>query len=59
MDGHTMYAIGTGKRYVYEFVVDNRAGTYWFHPHPHERTGFQVITALPGSCSWATTRRTR
>jgi FtsP/CotA-like multicopper oxidase with cupredoxin domain len=48
MDGHPMYAIGTGKRYVYEFVVDNRAGTYWFHPHPHERTGFQVYRGLAG-----------
>jgi FtsP/CotA-like multicopper oxidase with cupredoxin domain len=28
MDGHPMYAIGTGDRYVYEFIVDNRAGTY-------------------------------
>jgi len=48
MDGHPMYAIGTGKRYVYEFVVDNRAGTHWFHPHPHERTGFQVYRGLAG-----------
>ena len=48
MDGHPMYAIGTGKRYVYEFIVDNRAGTYWFHPHPHERTGFQVYRGLAG-----------
>ena len=48
MDGHPMYAIGTGNRYVYEFIVDNRAGTYWFHPHPHERTGFQVYHGLAG-----------
>lgn len=48
MDGHPMYAIGSGKRYVYEFVVDNRAGTYWFHPHPHGRTGYQVYHGLAG-----------
>ena len=48
MDGHPMYAVGTGNRYVYEFIVDNRAGTYWFHPHPHERTGFQVYHGLAG-----------
>ena len=48
MDGHPMYVIGTGKRYVYEFIIDNRAGTYWFHPHPHERTGFQVYHGLAG-----------
>ena len=43
-----MYAIGTGSRYVYEFIVDNRAGTYWFQPHPHEQTGFQVYRGLAG-----------
>ena len=48
MDGHPMYAIGSGKKYVYEFVVDNRAGTHWFHPHPHERTGLQVYFGLAG-----------
>jgi FtsP/CotA-like multicopper oxidase with cupredoxin domain len=48
MDGHPMYAIGPGKKYVYEFVVNNRAGTHWFHPHPHERTGLQVYFGLAG-----------
>lgn len=48
MDGHPMYAIGPGKKYVYEFKVDNRAGTHWFHPHPHERTGLQVYFGLAG-----------
>ncbi len=48
MDGHPMYAVAAGNRYVYEFIVDNRAGTYWFHPHPHERTGFQVYHGLAG-----------
>ncbi len=48
MDGHPMYAIGPGKQYVYEFQVDNRAGTHWFHPHPHERTGLQVYFGLAG-----------
>ena len=48
MDGHPMYAIENGQRYVYEFEVDNRAGTYWFHPHPHERTSFQVYQGMAG-----------
>ena len=48
MDGHPMYAIAPGATYVYEFTVENRAGTYWFHPHPHERTGFQVYHGLSG-----------
>ena len=43
-----MYAIGSGERHVYEFVVGNRAGTYWFHPHPHGRTGYQVYHGLAG-----------
>lgn len=48
MDGHPMYVIPNGERYVYEFVVENRAGTYWFHPHPHGRTGVQVYRGLSG-----------
>ena len=48
MDGHPMYAIPSGGRFVYEFTVDTRAGTYWFHPHPHERTGLQVYLGLTG-----------
>jgi len=48
MDGHPMYAIAPGQRFVYEFVVDNRAATYWFHPHPHGRTGIQIYAGLAG-----------
>ncbi len=48
MDGHPMYAIPPGARYVYEINIENRAGTYWFHPHPHERTSFQVYQGLAG-----------
>lgn len=48
MDGHPRYAVGPGERYVYDFVVDNRAGSYWFHPHPHGRTGKQVYAGLAG-----------
>lgn len=43
-----MYAIESGERYVDEITIDNRAGTYWFHPHPHERTWFQVYQGLVG-----------
>ncbi|MBX3014472.1 MAG: multicopper oxidase domain-containing protein [Caldilineaceae bacterium] len=50
MDGHPRYAIDTGESYVYEFTVQNRAGTYWFHPHPHGRTGAQVYQGLAGLC---------
>jgi len=36
-DGHPRFAIDTGETYVYDFQVSNRAGTYWYHPHPHAR----------------------
>ncbi len=48
MDGHPKYVIEKGEQYVYEFEVKNRAGTYWFHPHPHELTGPQVYSGLAG-----------
>lgn len=47
-DGHPRYAVGLGQEYVYNFEVTNRAGTYWFHPHPHMRTGAQVYQGLAG-----------
>jgi FtsP/CotA-like multicopper oxidase with cupredoxin domain len=48
MDGHPQDDIGPGETYVYEFEVKNRAGTYWFHPHPHERTAYQAYMGLAG-----------
>ena len=47
-DGHPRYVIEKGETYVYEFEVKDRAGTYWFHPHPHGRTGSQVYGGLAG-----------
>ena len=47
-DGHPRLAIGHGSEYVYDFEVTNRAGTYWYHPHPHKRTGAQVYQGLAG-----------
>jgi|CXWL01.1.fsa_nt_gi FtsP/CotA-like multicopper oxidase with cupredoxin domain len=47
-DGHPRLAVAGGKEYVYEFEVTNRAGTYWYHPHPHMRTGAQVYQGLAG-----------
>jgi FtsP/CotA-like multicopper oxidase with cupredoxin domain len=48
MDGHPRDAIQSGQTYVYEFEVVNRAGTYWYHPHPEPFTGGQVIRGLAG-----------
>ncbi len=48
MDGHPRYVVPQGESYLYEFEVKNRAGTYWYHPHPHGRTGPQVYGGLAG-----------
>ncbi|MDJ0875196.1 MAG: multicopper oxidase domain-containing protein [Desulfobacterales bacterium] len=48
MDGHPRDVIETGQRFTYEFEVRNRAGTYWYHPHPHAKTGLQVYAGLAG-----------
>ena len=47
-DGHPSYVINDGESYVYEFDVLDRAGTYWYHPHPHGRTGPQAYMGLAG-----------
>jgi FtsP/CotA-like multicopper oxidase with cupredoxin domain len=48
MDGHPRLVIPGGRTYTYEFEVANRAGTYWYHPHHHDRTGPQVHSGLAG-----------
>jgi FtsP/CotA-like multicopper oxidase with cupredoxin domain len=48
MDGGPRLAIGTGERYGYDFPILNRAGTYWYHAHPHHRTGAQVTRGMAG-----------
>jgi blue copper oxidase len=48
MDAHPHYAIAPGETYVYDFQVINRAGTYWYHPHPHGATAAQVYNGLAG-----------
>lgn len=48
MDAHPRYAIGPGETYVYDLPITNRAGTYWYHPHPDGRTGPQVYNGLAG-----------
>ncbi|MDH4067050.1 MAG: multicopper oxidase domain-containing protein [Acidobacteriota bacterium] len=47
-DGHPRLAVESGREYVYDFDVTNRAGTYWYHPHPHMRTAPQVYQGLAG-----------
>lgn len=47
-DGHPRLAVDAGGEYVYDFEVVNRAGTYWYHPHPHMRTAAQAYHGLAG-----------
>lgn len=47
-DGHPRHAIGPGQQTIYEFEVNNRAGTYWYHSHAHGITGQHVNLGLAG-----------
>lgn len=47
MDGHPKDVISNGT-YEYQFRLNQRAGTYWYHPHPHRITGEQVYRGLAG-----------
>ena len=49
-DGHPRLAVDAGGEYVYDFEVVNRAGTNWYHPHPHMRTAWQAYHGLAGLC---------
>lgn len=48
MDGHPRLVIPNGGEYLYQFEVRNRAAHYWYHPHPHDRTGPQIYRGLAG-----------
>lgn len=48
MDGHPMDVVAPGAEKRHTFVVDNRAGTYWYHPHPDRRTARQAYLGLAG-----------
>lgn len=45
-DAHPIYEIAAGAAYDYEFPVPNRAGTYWYHPHPDKLTSKQAYLGL-------------
>lgn len=47
-DGQPMQAIGPGETKIYDFQVIDRAGPYWFHPHPMMRTAEQVAMGMAG-----------
>jgi len=45
-DGHPKDAFGPGESYDYEYIIRNRAATYWYHPHPDMMTGEQAYRGL-------------
>ncbi len=48
-DGSPLYPIQPGKSHDYVFTIPyGTAGTYWYHPHPHQKTGVQVAEGLYG-----------
>lgn len=50
MDGSPLHPIGAGKQYDYIFTIPRgTAGTYWYHPHPDVRTGYQMAMGLFGA----------
>lgn len=46
MDGFPSLKIKQGESYQYQFKLDQRAGTYWIHPHPDMLTGIGVAKGL-------------
>lgn len=49
-DGSPFYPIAPGQKHDYTFTVARgTAGTYWYHPHPDMRTGYQVAKGLYGA----------
>ena len=48
MDGHPRDVFASGNLYNYVLPIRQRAGTYWYHPHPHGSTARQVFMGLAG-----------
>jgi blue copper oxidase len=48
MDGHPFRPVAPGATYRYAFPVQDRGGTYWYHPHPHGGTARQTYAGLAG-----------
>ena len=50
MDGSPFYPVPPGGKKDYIFTIDpGTAGTFWYHPHPDVRTGYQIEKGLYGA----------
>ena len=47
-DGSGLHPVASGAERRYRFRIHNRAGLYWYHAHPHGRTGRQLQLGLSG-----------
>lgn len=47
-DGSGLHPVPANGERQYRFEVRNRAGLYWYHAHPHNRTGRQLQMGLAG-----------
>ncbi len=49
-DGSPFDPVPAGGRRDYTFTIPTgTAGTYWYHPHLHHRTGYQIAKGLVGA----------
>lgn len=49
MDGHPDDVVNAGGARSYNFTISQRAGMYWYHPHPHGKTAKQTFLGLAGA----------
>lgn len=47
-DGGPHQVIAAGATWTPSWIVKNNAGTYWYHPHPHETTQKQMALGATG-----------
>ncbi len=45
-DGHPYFSVDRGEELRYDFTIIDRSGSFWYHPHPHGRTGYQAYFGL-------------
>ena len=49
-DGSPFDPVLPGAEHDYVFTIPiGTAGTYWYHPHPHHQTGYQIAKGLYGA----------
>ncbi|MBU1668365.1 multicopper oxidase family protein [bacterium] len=48
MDGHPKDMISTNRIKKYHYQINQSAGTFWYHTHPHGRTGEEIYHGLSG-----------